>query len=405
MDTLRLLELTQAYLTDTISTSEGAELVVLLKQPEYQEAFMKIIYEQLQRQELDMDVPSPVIFERIQRRIEQQIRQESDRRVSLGETTPVHRIPFLRRWSWAAAAVFLLLCAGTYLWKYEGRHISGLENIYHHSVTYIPPGRQGAILTLADGKRVVLDSLGNGVVATQNGMQVILRNGELTYDRSEKSNGGIAYNTMSTPKGRQFQVKLPDGTQVWLNAASSIKYPTIFAGKERQVEITGEAYFEVAKNAGKPFKVAININNDLTVVEVLGTHFNINAYKDEAAIRTTLLEGSVKMIHGTDKVQLQPGQQAQLRNTEKILVKNADIEKVVAWKNGFFNFEGTGIEEVMRQLSRWYDIDVVYAKGVPDVEFVGKLSKNVPLPDLLNGLEGFGIHFRIEERHKLVVLP
>jgi hypothetical protein len=271
---------------------------------------------------------------------------------------------------------------------------------------YIPPGKRGAMLTLADGKRVVLDSLGNGLVATQNGTQVILKNGQLTYDRSEKSNGAIAYNIMSTPKGRQFQVRLPDGTQVWLNAASSIKYPTIFAGKERLVEITGEAYFEVTKNAGKPFKVAININNnDQTIVEVLGTHFDINAYKDEAAVRTTLLEGSVKMIHGTDKVQLQPGQQAQLRNTEKILVKNADVEKVVAWKNGFFNFEGTGIEEVMRQLSRWYDIDVVYAKGVPDVEFVGKLSKNVPLSDLLNGLEGFGIHFHIEERHKLVVLP
>jgi transmembrane sensor len=296
--------------------------------------------------------------------------------------------------------------------QYRSKQQPVIADLSHHSPKDIPPGRQGAILTLSDGKQVVLDSLGNGVVATQNGTQVILKNGQLAYDAAGKSTGAIAYNTMSTPKGRQFQVTLPDGTRVWLNSASSITYPTSFAGNERRVEITGEAYFEVAHlfpvGGGKgrgpiPFKVKIN---DQAEVEVLGTHFNINAYHDESNIKTTLLEGSVKVTGGSDRAFLQPGQQAQVTLSEKIkIVKDADIEKVMAWKEGLFNFEGLGIEEVMRQLARWYDIDVVYGKEVPDIKFVGEMSKNVSLSDLLSGLKGIGVHFRIEQERRLVILP
>lgn len=404
MTTQRLPDLIQAYLTDTISVRQGVELAALLKQPEYQEAFMKIIYEQLQKQELNIDEPPPVIFERIQNEIERQIRQETGKSAS-PEITNVIPIGFLHyRWRLVAAVVSFLLVAATYfLIQYGSKRQPLISDTSRHSIKDIPPGRQGAILTLSGGKKVVLDSMGNGVVATQNGVQVILKNGQLAYNPPIKHAGVIIYNTMSTPKGRQFQVMLPDGTQVWLNAESSIHYPTVFAGRERRVEINGEAYFEVVKNSKMPFKVKINGQAE---VEVLGTHFNINAYQNEGVVKTTLLEGSVKITTGgLDKAVLQPGQQAQIVSSAKIkIIKDADIEKTMAWKYGVFNFDRAGLEEVMRQLSRWYDIDIVYEKGIPNVEFVGKLDKNVPLSDLLNGLKGFGIHFRIEG-NKLVVFP
>jgi ferric-dicitrate binding protein FerR (iron transport regulator) len=188
-----------------------------------------------------------------------------------------------------------------------------------------------------------------------------------------------------------------------LNSASSITYPTAFVGNQRNVKITGEVYFEVAKNPKMPFKVRIN---DQSEVEVLGTHFNINAYQDESVIKTTLLEGAVKITKGSEVAFIDPGQQAQVAPMEKIkIVKDADIDKVMAWKNGLFNFEGLGIEEVMRQLSRWYDIDIVYEEGVPNIKFVGELSKNVTLTDLLSGLNGIGVHFKIEQGRRLVIQP
>jgi transmembrane sensor len=318
--------------------------------------------------------------------------------------TPVRRLPVFRQWWGWAAAVLLLLVCGTYFLiqdkvkQQSSKTIASIPSLSND----VLPGSQGAILTLSNGRKVLLDSLGNGIVANQNGTKVILKNGQLVYDQAGKTTGGMVYNTMSTPKGRQYQVRLPDGTQVWLNSESSITYPTLFTGNERKVEITGEAYFEVTKNSKMPFRVKIN---GQTEIEVLGTHFNINAYKDEAAIKTTLLEGSVKVTNGIDKALLESGQQAQLNTTKKIrIVKSVDIEKIMAWKNGLFNFEGADLDEVMRQLSRWYDIDVVYEKGISDIEFVGEVSKNVSLSGVLEGLHGVGVHFRIEGR-RLVVLP
>ena len=318
--------------------------------------------------------------------------------------TPVRHLPVFRQWWGLAAAVLLLLACGTYFLvqdkvkQQSSKTIASIPTLNKD----VLPGRQGAILTLSDGKKVLLDSLGNGIVANQNGTKIILKNGLLVYDKEGKSTGGMVYNTMSTPKGRQYQVRLPDGTQVWLNSESSITYPTLFAGNERKVEITGEAYFEVTKNPKMPFRVKMNGQAE---VEVLGTHFNINAYTNEAAIKTTLLEGSVKITNGADKAMLEPGQQAQLNTANKIrIVKSVDIEKIMAWKNGLFNFEGADLDEVMRQLSRWYDIDVAYEKGIPDIEFVGEVSKNVSLSGVLEGLHGVGVHFHIEGR-RLVVLP
>lgn len=329
---------------------------------------------------------------------------------------PVHRVHFLRRWGWAAASV-IVLAAGASFWILHQRNTKPARTAV--ATADIAPGRNGAILTLADGTQVVLDSLGNGVIAQQNGAEVRLQNGQLAYDARGEAVGAILYNTMSTPKGRQFQITLPDGTRVWLNAASSIRYPTVFTGRERRVEIAGEAYFEIAKNEKMTFHV--NVNNRMDV-EVLGTHFNVNAYDNETGINTTLLEGSLRITSGRaadlavkdrglqgNAVVLKPGQQAQVPASRQMtsgikVVNNADIDKVMAWKNGLFYFDGASLAEIMRQLERWYDIEVVYEKGVPAIDFEGKMTKDIPLNGLLIALERSDVHFRIEGR-RLIVLP
>ncbi len=338
----------------------------------------------------------------------------------------VRRIPFYRRWQYAAA-VLIILATGAYFWFQPNRpQMLTSENEY--LPTDIEPGRDGAILTLADGSQVVLDSLGNGVVATQNGVEVVLKDGQLAYDPANKVGGEITYNTMTTPKGRQFSLVLPDGTRVWLNAASSLKYPTTFMGTERKVEVTGEAYFEVARNPKMPFKVLVHNQAE---VEVLGTQFNVNAYADESTINTTLLEGSVKVSFFIDAVTndaspvgqksspagladrpavtLKPGQQAQLPVGQQapqgiMIINNADTEKIMAWKNGLFNFDGASLAEVMKQLERWYDIEVVYEKGVRDIELEGKMTRDVSLRGLLRILGNLGVQAQLEER-RLTLLP
>lgn len=330
------------------------------------------------------------------------------------EKAPVRRMNAVWKWGWVAAAL-LLFAGGTYFLAIHKN--TPTPSVAALNVPNIIPGKEGAVLTLADGRKVVLDSLGNGVIAMQNGAKVILKNGELQYALSGETSGDAVYNTMSTPKGRQFQITLPDGTKVWLNSASSLRFPTAFSGTDRRVEISGEAYFEVAHNAKQPFFVKINNRAEL---QVLGTWFNVNAYEDEKAINTTLLQGSVKVsVAGTADQQgrsdiqgtiLKPGQQAQIKVGTKIqqgivVIPNADIDKVMAWKNGAFNFNGADLGTVMRQLERWYDIDVVYEKGIPDIRFFGKMSRDVSLADLLKLLEASEVHFRIEEGRKLVVIP
>jgi transmembrane sensor len=310
---------------------------------------------------------------------------------------------FRKKWLPYAAATLILAVAGTlFFMKGNQKQIDSQNNIVQATPVEIEPGKTGAILTLDDNTTVVLDSLGNGLVTNQNGTKVLLRNGQLLY-QADKTQAIVAYNTMTTPKGRQFQLVLSDGTKVWLNAASSIRYPTVFGNKERKVEITGEAYFEVAHNASAPFKVKVNAE---TEIEVLGTHFNINSYENEESINTTLLEGSVRVKNISGTIVLAPGQQARVNGEEKIKVfSDVDVERVMAWKNGVFNFNDATLQEVMRQLERWYDIEVRYEKGVPGLEFYGKMGKDLSLQTVLRGLEKSNVHFRLEEGRKLVVLP
>lgn len=326
-------------------------------------------------------------------------------------TIATRRTHFIRRY-WAAASILLLIGLGTYLWYNNSSQPVQLTVENKNLPKEILPGRDGAILTLADGTQVVLDSLGNGPVAMQSGTQVVLQNGQLAYNTTESISSEPSYNTMSTPKGRQFNLQLPDGTKVSLNAASSITYPTKFIGSERKVEITGEAYFEVAKNINMPFRV--NVNNKAEVA-VLGTHFNVNAYEDEGNISATLLEGSVKvtasrLVSSNRHVILKPKQQAQIMQDGKTIqpgikvIKDVDIDKVMAWKNGAFNFTDISLKDAMKQLERWYDIEVAYESTVPNVELTGKMTRDVTLNELLKNLGDLGVRCKLEGR-RVVVLP
>ncbi len=308
---------------------------------------------------------------------------------------------YLRKWGWAAA-IAMLLIGGSYYWASQLRNSpAGIAA----GPAIIEPGKQGAILTLADGREVVLDSLHNGIVASQSGASIVLSEGQLVYDPTVARNMDVQYNKMTTPAGRQFQVTLPDGSNVWLNAASSIRFPTSFAGNERRVEVTGEVYFDVVKNANQPFIVAVKDKID---IEVLGTSFNVNAYENEHSIRATLINGSIRVgVPSTDlkkAVILQHNQQAKVIDKLITVEDNQDPEKILAWKNGLFNFDGANLEEVMRELERWYNIEVVYENGIPDSDkFIGEMTRQIALTDLLDILKRFQVDFRVEGR-KLIVL-
>jgi ferric-dicitrate binding protein FerR (iron transport regulator) len=316
---------------------------------------------------------------------------------------PVHHHTRYRYWA-AAVTVAAVLTTVAYFWFQNKPHTTTTAPLAQ-TINDVLPGGNKAILKLSDGKTIVLDNAQNGLLAEQGAVQIQKQEGQLTYS-SSASTETIAYNTLATPPGGQFQIKLPDGTRVWLNASSSITYPTAFIGKERRVAITGEGYFEVAKDASKPFRVTIQSATGKqrpAEVEVLGTHFNINAYDDEAAIKTTLLEGKVKFVKGQSTAILKPGQQAQVSEQGLLQVKNdADMEEAVAWKNGEFLFQSADIGTLMRQVARWYDIEVTYPNGKPKDKFSGKIGRNVNLSQLLKILEYSEVRFELKGRTLIV---
>ena len=319
------------------------------------------------------------------------------------ESRPVKRrlIPF-RRIAIAASVIGLLFIGAFLVFNKVGKKeivIGGVNK--QRFKDDVAPGGDKAILTLADGSTVVLDDAQNGTLAQQGSSKVIKLGGKLVYDPANKNSREIVYNTITTPNGGQYQLELPDGSLVWLNATSSIHFPTSFVGKERRVEIIGEAYFEIAKNRDMPFIVSVN-NAE---VQVLGTHFNVNAYNDEDNVKTTLLEGSVKVVSGDNMNMLKPGQQSQFTTNGLIkVVSNVDVDKVVAWKNGMFDFENAGIETVMRQLSRWYDVEIEY-NGKTDDLFIAEMRRNIKLSDALKALELTGkVKFDIQGK-KIIVMP
>jgi transmembrane sensor len=308
------------------------------------------------------------------------------------------------RWISIAASILLIVAAGTYFRQRNCKpHQAAIANQKKRLLNDVAPGGTKALLTLADGTKIVLNEAKNGVVANQGLTRLNkAKNDQLIYETDNKpqNNAPVVYNTISTPKGGQFTVVLSDGSKVWLNAASSITFPTTFSPSERKVTITGEVYFEVAKNKRLPFRV---ITSNQTV-EVLGTHFNINAYADEGTIKTTLIEGSVKVSSGKLSAVLQPNQQADIsaNGADIFTIQTVDTEKVLAWKNGGFEFENEELSVIMNQVSRWYDVSVKYDGDVAKARFTGSISRNVNLSELLKMLKYTGIDFKIEGQTVIV---
>lgn len=311
---------------------------------------------------------------------------------SMHRKTPVVRF-YRRYWIGVAAAAILVLMVVIYQ-----------HNNRQQDPVLIKPAGDKATLTLANGQQIILENADSGTIAEQNGIRVVKqKNGQLAYDRS-KGKGNAVYNTLSTPRGGQYKITLPDGTVVWMNSASALTYPTTFNGSERLVKLKGEAYFEVARNAAQPFRVQL----DKTIVDVLGTEFNVHAYGDEPAVTTTLVTGSVRVTHsmaaGSRSETLTPGQQA-IGAASYLLTKTANMRQVLSWKNGLFIFEDRKLTDVLREISRWYDIDIDMQAPADDTRYGGVINRNSPLPKVLELLESNGIrHFKVEGR-KVIVLP
>jgi ferric-dicitrate binding protein FerR (iron transport regulator) len=330
----------------------------------------------------------------------------------LSSATAERVIPIWRKkrtW-WVAAGTLMLMATAGYFMLTHKEPVPGIVQTPKPGIRPVTPGGNKALLTLGDGSVIVLDSAANGALS-QQGKTIVLKkqDGQLIYQSQHNGNqDAVAWNTISTPRGGQYQVVLPDGTKVWLNAISSLRFPAGFTGKERVVELTGEAYFEVNHN-NLPFIVDIIPVNGLPgggKVKVLGTHFNIKAYLDESTVKTTLLEGSVDMTSTESHYILKPGQQAQLhKSTGKMsLDEHADVEEAVAWKEGRFVFNEASVETVMREIARWYDVEIVYAGKVPTEKFEGEIPRNSNIQEVFKILELSNVHCKIEGR-KITVLP
>lgn len=311
---------------------------------------------------------------------------------------PVAKVRSINRTWWAAAAsVIVILSLGYFLFKKENTPQIAKVSPPADLINDAAPGGNKAILTLGNGQTIILDSAGNGTLSTQGSSTVTkLADGQIAYEGDNKLSGEIVYNTISTPRGGQYNLTLSDGSRIWLNAESSLRFPASFAGDERKVELRGEGYFEVAHDQEKPFKVSLGSSE----IEVLGTNFNINSYADEKNIKATLLQGSIKVKKGTESVIIKPGQQVVINHTSgSVAVTNqVNQEEVIAWKNGLFQFDNTDIKNVMRQVGRWYDLEVVFEGDVPDKKITGKIYRNVNASKVLRIMEALKIHFKIEGR-------
>jgi transmembrane sensor len=309
--------------------------------------------------------------------IKNTIKAKIDLRIALlSNNNPIKKLwPSWTKYA-SIAAILIVLSASILIFRnYTSNEANTLAA--HNDIL---PGGQHAFLTLANGEKIMLDTASNGQIAKQQGISIAkTETGQLVYLVSDQGDADQApsNNTITTPKGGNYQIILPDGSNVTLNAASSLTFPTSFKGTERAVILDGEAYFEVTKNAEMPFRV----QSGQQVVEVLGTHFDVNAYGDEPVLKTTLLEGSVKVTVGRATALIKPGQQSVVNNTDqkKIIVSNADLEKEMAWKNGVFFFENDDLKSIMRQVARWYDADVIYEGEFPDDKFFGGIPRNSKL--------------------------
>ncbi len=393
----RIDVLTEKFFKNACSETEKQELAVWIKEnPDEQ---LSMVLENAW-DNFDSQVKMP---DQVSDRILNAIFPENEKSLDY-EFGEDNAISHSQLWAKIAVAAVLIMAVGIYWWSgVREKSKMAINNTPSTPVTDLPPGGNKAILTLGDGSSIVLDSAGDGNLASQGNTEITKSGeGELVYKSNNKAANAVVYNTVTTPKGGQYHIVLPDGSKVWLNAASSLKFPTAFVGKERRVEISGEVYFEVAHNAKMPFIV----KSGETEVAVLGTHFNVMAYPDEKVMKTTLLEGSVKVSRAGKFAMLAPGQQARLTgSSENIRVlDNVDTDKEMAWKTGYFQFEDDNLESIMRQVSRWYDVDIAYEGNASREHFTGRLPRNANVSKVLKILSLSGVKFRIEGK-SIIVTP
>ena len=336
--------------------------------------------------------------------IKEQIYQRTwDKLNPRAKVIPFYKKPFFR----VAAAAVVAVCITSSYFLFLNKSKPSATIAKTHTLALVndvaAPDANKAILTLGNGKRIVLDSAANGSLAQQgNAVVSKLNNGKIAYNADNNVAAKIQYNTLTVPKGsKPVQLVLADGSEVWLDVASSITYPTAFAEKERKVEITGEAYFEVAHNVAKPFIVQ---KGDVEI-KVLGTHFNVNAYDDENSLKVTLIEGAVKVErHGKESLNITPGQQAEINRQGKMeLNKDVDIDEVMAWKNNWFNFNSLTVPDIMQQIERWYNVSVTYQGKPGNKHFSGIVSRSNNVSEVLKIMEQAGIKFKIEGKNITVL--
>ena len=372
----------EKYLAGKCSVNEQVEL------ENYQDSF------KLKEQQWDVTTMgnSEEIKQSIQENLNYSIQEHSK-----------NRIFKIRVWQSAAAAILILLTAGIYYYQNSPEPVI-VKTETPRFRNDVAPGNNKAILTLDDGSKIDLDDAKTGILASESNIDIKKTGvGQLEYTAGTQTVKTVKYNILSTPLGGEYQLVLPDGSKVWLNSGSTLRFPTAFIGSERIVELKGEAYFDIAKNPKMPFLVRTNNAMD---IKVLGTQFNVMAYDDEKNINTTLIEGSVEVLKESGKTTLKPGQEAILnKRSGNIKVASADLEQAIAWKNGYFIFYNENIESIMRKVSRWYNVDIVYQGNLNNKDFVGTISRNKNVSELLKMLELTGaIHFSIDGR-RITVMP
>jgi transmembrane sensor len=391
---LNMQDLFNKYVNNDTSPEEVQELLGYFTVPENEIKLRELISDSLDFVDDDVDnIEWNHATDEMFAGIKKQVTPEKGKVVSIS----VRRLP------WVAAVVLIVGVSAVYTLIKNKNHQQEIVNV-NTSKSAIAAGNNKAVLTLADGSNIILEAAADGILLQQGSATIIkVVDGELAYTSTNDKPTKILFNSIAIPRGGQYKVTLSDGSKVWLNAASSLRFPADFKGNERKVELSGEAYFEVAKNAAMPFKVEVAGKGE---VEVLGTHFNVNAYPDEATVKTTLLEGRVKVmgLAGRRSSILYPGEQAQLDSTGQLSInKNVDTEHAIAWKNGNFNFSNANIEIVLRQLSRWYDVDIVFEGPVPQKQFNGEISRDLKLFQVLKLLEGNNVFCRLEGKTLIVL--
>ncbi|THU40847.1 FecR family protein [Niastella caeni] len=421
----RITSLIEKFLEEKLSVEEERELKEWLAEAGHNDSFFQqITNKEVLREKMKIyaSTDSEAIWQKTLQKIDSAA-VDGAKLVSLYPEKKVFRIPFGK--IAAAASIILLISAGT--WYYFGQSTENKTaktdtnetGIKHHIV----PGSNKATLTLHDGSTIALNSVQNESQIDQGHTQITKIDGRLIYNKKLDSDRSQSeqdlYNIVTTPRGGEYQITLPDGSKVWLNAASSLRFPIAFAGNERIVELTGEAYFEVnhqdqpatkdvaaqkGKVAKTPFIVKINTPaGSKNEVEVLGTHFNVMAYTEEGTIKTTLIEGKVKVTSGNNFQTIKPGEQARLKEGN-ISIQNVDAEDVIGWTTGFIPVGGPDIEYTMRQIERWYDVNIVYEGKKPEGSFEGKLPRAASIENIIKLLNANNIKARLNEKDRTIIV-